>query len=92
MSDRAPRFTPWLLGAVASPLVRMLHASWRVTVLDPHGVAPGVKDGESPAIVVFEYPHRAIGALLYFADAVAHIVTGGFTCAVAVNFHQDQCA
>ena len=62
MPDRAPRFRPWLLGAVAAPVVRLLHATWRVTVVDPHGVADGTRDGESPAIVAFW--HRRILTML----------------------------
>jgi lysophospholipid acyltransferase (LPLAT)-like uncharacterized protein len=46
-----------LAGWLGSCLVRALHATWRVNVIDLEGVGVGVKDGSKPAIIAFWHRH-----------------------------------
>ncbi|MHC4592344.1 MAG: lysophospholipid acyltransferase family protein [Planctomycetota bacterium] len=46
-----------LAGWLGSHLVRALHATWHVNVIDPATVGVGVKDGSKPAIIAFWHRH-----------------------------------
>jgi len=46
-----------LVGAVSSRLLRALHATWRIEVLDPPGALAGAKEGSRPAVIAFWHRH-----------------------------------
>jgi lysophospholipid acyltransferase (LPLAT)-like uncharacterized protein len=52
----------WAVGLLGATVLRVMHATWRVEVIDPEGVCEGARDGDSPSIVAFW--HRQILSML----------------------------
>ncbi|NIM40204.1 MAG: DUF374 domain-containing protein, partial [Hydrogenophaga sp.] len=50
-----PRYR--LAGRAGALVVRALHATWDVHLLDPHGLAAGARDGSRPILAVFWHRH-----------------------------------
>jgi len=69
----------YAIGWLAAGLVRAMHATWRVEVVDPGAALPGIIDGTRPAICAFW--HRHILSML------AHF-QGAHVC-VPVSEHRD---
>jgi len=68
-----------LVGWLGALVVRLLHATWRVTVLDPQNVSFGVREGTAPAIIAFW--HRYLLTLLAECR--------GYRVCVPVSQHRD---
>jgi hypothetical protein len=69
----------WLVGWLGALLVRALHATWRVTLVDPPGVAAGARDGSRPVIAAFWHRH--------LLSMLAHC--RGYRVCVPVSEHRD---
>ena len=68
-----------LVGWLGAFLVRVLHATWTVTFVDPDGVAPGARDGSRPVIAAFWHRH--------LLSMLAHC--RGYRVCVPVSEHRD---
>ena len=60
----------WFAAWLASALLRVMYATWRVEVSDPQGVLPGMIDGSRPGIVAFWHRH-ILSMLTHFRGAHA---------------------
>jgi len=69
----------WAAGLLAGWFLRLLHRSWRVSVVDPDGIARAVGSGQSKALVTFWH-----GNLL---TMLAHY--RGEKCVAPVSEHAD---
>jgi len=68
-----------LAGWLGALVVRLLYATWRVTVIDPEDVGTGVRDGTRPAVIAFW--HRHLLTLLGHCR--------GYRVCVPVSEHRD---
>jgi lysophospholipid acyltransferase (LPLAT)-like uncharacterized protein len=68
-----------VVGRLGAGLVRALHATWRVRVLDPSGIRSGIRRGKRQAIVAFWHRH--------LLTMLAH--HRGFKVCVPVSEHRD---
>jgi hypothetical protein len=69
----------WLVGALGGLLLRLLSATWRVTIIDADGAAASARDGSGQGI--FAFWHRHLLTLLCRFR--------GYRIAVPVSEHRD---
>jgi len=73
------RLHSWAAGWLGWGLLSAMHATWKVQVLDPHGLARSVRDGCAAVVVAFWHRH-ILSALTEFAKSGV---------CVPVSEHQD---
>jgi lysophospholipid acyltransferase (LPLAT)-like uncharacterized protein len=79
MTDSPGPLRSWLAGLLGAASVRAAHATWRVRVIDPQGLAGAVRAGRASAIVAFWHRH-ILSMLAQFR---------GMPICVPVSQHQD---